>query len=79
MVLIIPYANTIKDISSYINEFKFKRWITRESSCSTRKFIDLFLKENNINNYFGFTSFQKKEWTLIVNDIIQLYPELELI
>lgn len=37
------------------------------------------LKENNINNYFGFTSFQKKEWTLIVNDIIQLYPELELI
>ena len=49
MVLIIPYANTIKDISSYINEFKFKRWITRESSCSTRKFIELFLKENNIN------------------------------
>ena len=37
------------------------------------------LKENNINRYFGFTSFQKKEWTLIINDIIQLYPELELI
>ena len=37
------------------------------------------LRENNINKYFGFTSFQKKEWTLILNDIIQLYPELELI
>lgn len=37
------------------------------------------LKETNINKYFGFTSFQKKEWTLIVNDIIQIYPELELI
>lgn len=37
------------------------------------------LKENNINKYFGFTSFQKKEWTFIVNDIIQLYPDLELI
>lgn len=37
------------------------------------------LKENNINKYFGFTSFKKKEWTLIVNDIIQLYPDLELI
>lgn len=37
------------------------------------------LRENNINKYFGFTSFQKKEWTLILNDIIQLYPGLELI
>ena len=37
------------------------------------------LKENNINKYFGFTSFQKKEWTLILNDIIQIYPQLELI
>lgn len=37
------------------------------------------LKEKNINKYFGFTSFQKKEWTLIVNDIIQIYPQLELI
>ena len=37
------------------------------------------LKEKKINKYFGFTSFQKKEWTLILNDIIQLYPQLELI
>ena len=37
------------------------------------------LKKNNINKYFGFTSFQKKEWTLILNEVIQLYPELELI
>ena len=37
------------------------------------------LAEKNINSYFGFTSFQKKEWTLIVNDLIQLYPDLELI
>lgn len=37
------------------------------------------LKEKNINKYFGFTSFQKKEWTLILNDIIQMYPQLELI
>ena len=37
------------------------------------------LKEKNINKYFGFTSFQKKEWTLILNDIIQIYPHLELI
>lgn len=49
MVLIIPYANTIKDISEYMNEFKSKRWLTREANCETKKFIDLFLKENNIS------------------------------
>lgn len=37
------------------------------------------LKEKNINKYFGFTSFKKKEWTFILNDIIQIYPQLELI
>lgn len=48
MLLIIPYADTIKDISLYINEFKSKTWITRENTCSTKKFIDIFLKQNNI-------------------------------
>ena len=48
MVLIIPYANTIKDISTYMNELKSKRWITREDNCSTKHFIDLFLKENHL-------------------------------
>lgn len=45
------------------------------------EFDEIFdkLKEDNIDKYFGFTSFQKKEWTLILNDIIQLYPDLELI
>lgn len=48
MLLIIPYANTIKDISSYINEFKSKTWITKENSCNSKNFIDIFLKQNNI-------------------------------
>jgi transposase-like protein len=37
------------------------------------------LKSQNINNYFGFTSFKKKEWTYIINDIIQIYPDIDLI
>ena len=43
MVLIIPYANTIKDISSYINEFKFKRWITR---------VKVVVVRENLLSYF---------------------------
>lgn len=33
----------------------------------------------NMDDYFGFTSFKKNEWILMLNDLIQLYPDLELI
>lgn len=35
--------------------------------------------ENNRDNYFGFMSFKKKEWTLILNDLIQTYPNIDFI
>lgn len=35
------------------------------------------LEENK--NYFGYTSFKKREWTLILNDLIQIYPKVEFI
>lgn len=33
----------------------------------------------NIKEYFGYTSFKKKEWTLIINDLLQIYPKIEFI
>ena len=33
----------------------------------------------NNEDYFGFTSFKKSEWILILNDLIQLFPTCELI
>lgn len=33
----------------------------------------------DVSNYFGFTSFKKREWTLILNDLIQLYPKIDFI
>lgn len=33
----------------------------------------------DLYKYFGYTSFNKKEWTLILNDLIQIYPDIELI
>lgn len=40
---------------------------------------EIYTQLGNINDYFGFTSFQKGEWTLILNDLIKLYPDIELI
>lgn len=41
---------------------------------------DLFAElDTNKYKYFGYTSFQKREWTLILNDIIQIYPGIEFI
>ncbi len=40
---------------------------------------EIYKQLDNVTNYFGFTSFKKGEWTLILNDLIQLYPDIELI
>lgn len=40
---------------------------------------EVYEKLGSMDDYFGFTSFKKNEWILMLNDIIQLYPDLELI
>ena len=40
---------------------------------------EIYDKLGNMNNYFGFTSFKKREWTLILNDLIQIYPKIDFI
>src|SRR5574344_222355 len=40
---------------------------------------EIYEKLGSINNYFGFTSFNKREWTLILNDLIQIYPKIDFI
>ena len=40
---------------------------------------DIFKALGSLNNYFGFTSFKKSEWILILSDLIQIYPDLGLI
>lgn len=40
---------------------------------------EIYNELGNLDNYFGFTSFKKGEWTLILNDLIQVYPNIELI
>lgn len=40
---------------------------------------EIYEKLGNYKEYFGYTSFKKKEWTLILNDLIGMYPDMELI
>ncbi len=40
---------------------------------------EIYDKLGSIDNYFGFTSFKKKEWILILNDLIQMYPKINFI
>lgn len=40
---------------------------------------EVYDKLGNIEDYFGFTSFKKREWTFILNDLLQIYPNIEFI
>ena len=40
---------------------------------------EIYDKLGPITDYFGFTSFKKREWILILNDIIQIYSNIDFI
>ena len=40
---------------------------------------EIYDKLGSVNDYFGFTSFKKREWILILNDIIQIYSNIDFI
>ncbi len=40
---------------------------------------EIYEKLGEIDDYFGYTSFKKREWTYILNDLIQQYPNIEFI
>lgn len=42
-------------------------------------FEELYQKLGTMSNYFGFTSFKKREWLWILNDIIQIYSKIDFI
>ena len=39
---------------------------------------EIYDQLGDINKYFGFTPFSKKEWTMILNDLILTYPNVGL-
>ncbi len=91
--LIKKYLNNIENTYKYsqnIRKLLFKHSanvqyydkirLTFDDKKYINSFDDLYNElDNNKYRYFGYTSFQKKEWTLILNDLIQIYPNIEFI
>lgn len=91
--LINKYLNNIESLYKYsvnIRKFLFRHSANiylydkiRLSFNSQKSYInslnEVYETLGNMEDYFGFTSFKKNEWILMLNDIIQLYPEIELI
>ena len=40
---------------------------------------EIYDKMGDLEDFFGYTSFKKKEWTYILNDLIQMHPDIEFI
>ena len=40
---------------------------------------EIYEKLESMDRFFGFISFNKKQWTLILNDLMQLFPDIEFI
>ena len=40
---------------------------------------EIYEKLESEDRFFGFISFNKKQWTLILNDLMILYPDIEFI
>ena len=91
--LIEKYLSNIENTYKYsqnIRELLFKHsanillYDRIRLTYNDKKFIEnLEDISNELNTdlykYFGYTSFNKREWTLILNDLIQIYPNIELI
>ena len=50
-----------------------------QHSCYITKIDEIHEQLGDLTEYFGFTSFTKSDWTLILNDLIQMYPEIDFI
>lgn len=91
--LVQKYLSNVENIYKYSNNIRtllFKHSANMEffdkirlSFNSNNNYVldldEIFDKIPNINQYFGFTSFKKREWTLILNDLIQIYPKIDFI
>ena len=87
------YLNNIENLYKYSQNIRFLLFKhsanmefydkIRLSFNSNNNYIteieEIYEKLGDLTNYFGFTSFKKKEWTLILNDLIQIYPKIDFI
>lgn len=49
------------------------------NSCFITDINEIYDKLEDMDKFFGFISFNKRQWTLILNDLMLLYPEIDFI
>ena len=91
--LIEKYLNNIENMYKYSQNIRlllFKHSANMEFYDKIRLSFDsndnyisdieeVYDKLGDLKEHFSFTSFKKKEWTLILNDMIQIYPQIDFI
>ena len=91
--LVQKYLNNIENLYKYSENIRillFKHSANMEFYDKIRlafnnnnKYIldlnEIYEKLGNLDEHFGFTSFKKREWTLILNDLIQIYTKIDFI
>lgn len=91
--LIEKYLNNVEGLykySSNIRHLLFKhtanvylydriRLYFNDRSCYINKIDEIYERLGELTDYFGFSSFKKSDWTLILNDLIQMYPQIDFI
>ena len=91
--LIQKYLNNMDNLYKYSQNIRFLlfkhsanmyfydtiRVLFNSNSNYISQIEEIYSTIGQASDYFGFTSFKKKEWILILNDLIQLYPKVELI
>lgn len=77
------YSNNIRNLlfkhSANLEFYDRIRLSFNSNSNYVLEIDEIYDKLGNINDFFGFTSFKKREWTLILNDLIQIYPKIDFI
>ena len=87
------YFNNIENLYKYSQNIRFLLFKhsanmdyydkIRLSFNSNKNYIsnieEIYDKLDNSDGFFGFTSFRKREWTMILNDLIQQYPKIDFI
>ena len=91
--LIQKYLNNMDNLYKYSQNIRFllfkhsanmefydKIRLSFNSNCNYISQIEeIYDKLGPVTDYFGFTSFKKREWILILNDIIQIYSNIDFI
>lgn len=91
--VIQKYLNNMDNLYKYSQNIRFLlfkhsanmyfydtiRLLLNSNSNYISQIEEIYDKIGQTSDYFGFTSFKKREWILILNDLIQLYPKVDLI